>query len=269
MNGRGDIVGWAHIRRGPKHAVLWRGGTLADIGPPGKRSEATAINASGEVVGWAGTRAGGVSSAFLWRNGRATNIGAALPSQSYATAINNRGAVVGDWRTRDYPYRWGGFYWYRGKLTDLGTLGGSFTRPFALNERGEVVGVSWTADGTRHAFLWKAGRMRDLGPRTDSATDINDSSTVVGCCSFRWRNGRITKLPASDDCLITNADLVACEGVRPVVVKPPPNRETVTPLPARYCLCGFRAVDETGQIVGLAQPPLTGPHEAFLWEWSW
>jgi probable HAF family extracellular repeat protein len=56
------------------------------------------------------------------------------------------------------------------ELVDLGTLGGDESQATSLNDSDWVAGWSTTADGTRHAFLWKDGTLTDLG-------------TLGGCCS--------------------------------------------------------------------------------------
>jgi probable HAF family extracellular repeat protein len=69
-------------------------------------------------------------------------------------------------------------------VTDLGTLGGAQSAAFALNERAEVVGWAETAAGERHAFLYREGRISDLGTlpgyHRSEAYGINDRGDVVG-----------------------------------------------------------------------------------------
>jgi probable HAF family extracellular repeat protein len=87
------------------------------------------------------------------------------------------------------------FLWKNGVMTDLGTLGGqnSATENRGLNNRGQVAGAAETAtvDPTSatgslefHAFLWRQGKMIDLGTlggAPDSfAYAINDHGQVVG-----------------------------------------------------------------------------------------
>ena len=54
------------------------------------------------------------------------------------------------------------------EIVDLGTLGGDVSQATSLNDSDAVAGWSETADGFphafRHAFLWTAGQMQDLGP---------------------------------------------------------------------------------------------------------
>jgi probable HAF family extracellular repeat protein len=79
----------------------------------------------------------------------------------------------------------------RASIVDLGTLGGDSATAYAVNGLGQVVGTSNTEPGSsacaacaiRHAFLWDAGKMTDLGARTGAATGINDAGQIVGIYS--------------------------------------------------------------------------------------
>ena len=49
-------------------------------------------------------------------------------------------------------------------LVSLGTLGGETSQALAINERREMSsGDSSRADGSTHGFLWRNGKMADLG----------------------------------------------------------------------------------------------------------
>ena len=107
------------------------------------------------------------------------------PSTDFAEDVNARGDVVGN----------GGqaFLYSRGVLTFLPPLGsGTGGVALGINDRGDVVGWSNTPDEA-HAFLYRAGTMRDLGTLGGGfsiANDVNNAGLVVGAsfdASFRTR----------------------------------------------------------------------------------
>lgn len=112
----------------------------------------------------------------------------------------------------------------RYSIVDLGTLGGSQSGAGGLNNRGWVAGSSTlTGDHTTDAFLWRGGRMKDLGRLGQVASNtwesgpINDEGTVTGelftatpdpngedycmagtnavCLPFVWKKGTMSVLP--------------------------------------------------------------------------
>ena len=117
--------------------------------------------------------------AFLWRGNGLRNLGT-LPHgyNSFAYALNASGAAVGvsDFGIID-PF--GGYpeqhpvLWTSGGIVDLGTFGGTEGVAFSINDDGDVVGFAQnsTSDpygafgyaGQSRAFLYRAGRLRDLG----------------------------------------------------------------------------------------------------------
>jgi probable HAF family extracellular repeat protein len=69
-------------------------------------------------------------------------------------------------------------------IVDLGTLGGDETVVNGLNDAGSVIGWSRRADGSQRAFLYRNGRMRDLGVLAgdagSTAVAINKAGSIVG-----------------------------------------------------------------------------------------
>jgi probable HAF family extracellular repeat protein len=190
----GQIVGWFY--KGPNmyygfaHAFLYSGGTMTDLGTfPGSSWEATsyasAINASGQVVGSCGF---GIQHAFLYSSGTMTDLGT-LPGYSWSVAngINASGQVVGYVDTGSGDQH--AFFYSGGTMSNLGVLpGGSYSLATGINSTGQIVGYGSASDGYEDAFLFDNGTMTDLnslidpssGWRLERATAINDSGQVVG-----------------------------------------------------------------------------------------
>ena len=179
------------------HAFLWSKDVLHDLGTlGGDDSQATSINQRGQVVGnsYTNTTANqttGIPTVhpFLWDHGTMKDLGTL--GGTYAGAgecgfgapcnianpfegsllVNNRGQVIGTSNLAgDQVFH--PFLWERGIMQDLGTLGGDNGTAIWLSDTGEVVGEADLPTSplgcsgltcTHHAFLWKKGKMTDLG----------------------------------------------------------------------------------------------------------
>jgi len=193
------------------HAVVWKNGTIIDIGTfGGTQSAAMTLNDLGQVVGGAlntvddpwsaqfpigpGTLAfPGTTQqrAFVWQNGRKRDLGTLGGPDAFAFAINRFGQIAGESYTNDTPNDSTGiptvdpFLWTNGKMIDLGTLGGTYGLSIWLNDWGQVVGISNLAgDAASHGFLWSHGKMHDLRPASGGNNSwafwINDLGDVIG-----------------------------------------------------------------------------------------
>jgi probable HAF family extracellular repeat protein len=137
-------------------------------------TDATAINAGGQVTGYSNTD---------------KEIQVPCPPQKYGQPKKCFEAVRH------------AFLFSTGTMTDLGTLGGIGSEGLAINDSGEVVGFSQTKAGTSDAFLWNGTRMTDLGPLSQFYPDgINDSGQIAGACGNDSvpcldSNGTFTALP--------------------------------------------------------------------------
>lgn len=193
INNLGQVVGVVG-RKGGDTAFLWQDGVMTELRGPENCDEAgcipgspsvSAINDAGQVVGATSFDFAGPSHAALWDYGSWIDLGDLGGNESWATAINERGQVVGGSENRH------AFLWQNGVMTDLGDLGGNQSWATAINDRGQIVGRSDTevvtcevcGVGNYHAFLWQDEVMTDLGTLGGSmsvAVDINQRGQVLG-----------------------------------------------------------------------------------------
>lgn len=122
-----------------------------------------------------------------------TDLGTLGGAFSAATAINNRGQVVGR-STLNGETITRAFLWEDGVITDLGTLGGTFTTANAINNRGQAIGASEiTANAARHAVLFDRNGITDLGALPASllgtAFGINNRGDIFGGSNPVGRSG--------------------------------------------------------------------------------
>jgi probable HAF family extracellular repeat protein len=102
LNDRGAIVGSCDLPNGTAHGVIWRNGSVEDLGTLGNEdapSTALDINDQVEVVGTS-EGAEGKLAAVLWERGKMTDLNKAIPPRSgwlllVASRINNKGEVLG------------------------------------------------------------------------------------------------------------------------------------------------------------------------------
>lgn len=209
------------------HAALWVGQHLIDLGSlggPGTNSAiAWGVKAdNGVIVGISDTNAdnplgeffscwpfyasgsptGKICHGFRWQDGVMTPL-PPFPGgyNSYATAANNRGQIVG-WAengvrdpTCDRNFQvlqFRAVIWQPdGTMQELPPLpGDSTSAATAINDHGQVVGISGSCDvavgrfSARRPVLWENGVPTDLGSlggvAWNTATAINNQGTVVG-----------------------------------------------------------------------------------------
>lgn len=305
LNDRGQIAGDSTTRGygNPRHAFLWQNGKLTDIGTVGRDlgsdmpnlSEAVAVNEQGQVLANGSVNQNTPNSwAFVWHKAQktvlttrgATDSGGRV--YSYATAIDERGQVVG-WRGNDLGYGMGrAFLWHGGRFTTLGTLPGrAYSWARGINERGQVVGESYSLDEAQdglavqvRAFRWQNGRMLDLGAlpgmTESSAIAINERGQVLGssCCAtgslvghaFLRLNGKLVDLGELTPIALNDRGQVIAntegENGRAVLWQGGKRTDLGT-LGGRSSAAA--AINERGQIVGKSQTT-DGAWHAFLWQ---
>ncbi len=213
LNNSGVIAGYA----GANSILRDAGGHLTIL--PTLGGEAAAITSLGDngAVGLARYDPAppqGTLEGALWRNGileplpwiRTTPDGLGF---STINRISQNGRMAGTTAVN------GGFYddygnlipythaatFANGQVTDLGTLGGNFSLGYGINDSGTVVGFSTNGDGARRSFIYRNGRMEDMGLADSyAAFDINNAGEVVAnsgtsaAGAIVWSDGRSTEL---------------------------------------------------------------------------
>lgn len=196
------IAGYSNLANDQaRHAVLWRGGSIRDLGTLGGPNSSVAWpgqNDRGTIVGIAETDAldslheswscsaffpsvtGHTCRGFVWNDGRMRALPTLGGNNGFATGVNDRGQVVGWAETTVHDptckapqvlqfraVMWGA---RSGRARELAPLrGDSTSAATAINARGQVVGISGACDvavgefSAAHAVLWDHGRPMDIG----------------------------------------------------------------------------------------------------------
>jgi probable HAF family extracellular repeat protein len=157
-------------------------------------------------------------------------------NQSYGTAINDDGQVVGYSNIPGDVYAYHAFRYADGAMEDLGTLGGGYSRATGISDSGQVTGFSGTRSGETHAFLYSDGAMQDLGTLGGDfsfAYGINNRGQVVGDSNRAGRGGEHRPFLYSDGIML---DLNTLPEV----------------MASGWTLTEARAINDEGEIVGTA-----------------
>lgn len=132
------------------------------------------IGAIDPITGWPEAQA------VLWKHGKTINLGTLGGNESFSTAVNNRGQVVGlaesaipDSFGLGFGQQARAFLWERGTTWDLGTLGGPDAFAIDINDGSQVLGVSFinsipnqsTGVPTLDGFLLGERKKDDRYPR--------------------------------------------------------------------------------------------------------
>jgi len=208
INDQGWIVGWSDSLSGPTEGqvrpFLWRNGktSLIDValfrarrrsGEANPSEAGRAVNNWGEVIV---TNDDGTI--VLWRAGRVQEVVPRWPDFTPGFAVpmivpvlNNAGMVAGCSYLKEQRV-WEAWLWKDGKRSPLTNISpATDLRVSDINDRGTVLGFR-----ENRSFLWKAGRVIDLGPLDLKA--LNNHEQIVGSRvgppqgsgALLWQSGR-------------------------------------------------------------------------------
>jgi len=151
MNNAGQVVGTAYSSGSPvlRTGFLWDGNKMVALTVPGATaSAASAINANGQVTGWATTKTDRKGSAYLWDGTSvvkldATVLDSGITKCNQGDDINSTGLVVGE--LCNYGGVADSFLWNGFAMADLNNIVAAVntafydTGPVFINGRGQIL----------------------------------------------------------------------------------------------------------------------------------
>ena len=213
---------------------FWRNGhmyALPTLG--GNNGQASAINNSGQVAGYAengtadatcppGTENFMVDLPVMWTKGNAQPLPTiGTDTDGVAFGINNQGQAVGFSGTCIAVNH--AVLWEYDTATPLPDLGNPYAVAFAINGHNQIVGQAVNSEGTALAAIWEDNTVKSLGGLlpgdvASQATSINNRGQVVGGSlnsksewshGLLWQNGKMINLntvfPASSNLYVVYA----------------------------------------------------------------
>jgi len=170
---------------------------------------------------------------------------------SGASAINNKGQIVGSFAKEEGDSPYWPFLWEQGRMRQIGPGQGVAQ---AINIKGDVVGVA----NNYHAFLYRGGRIIDLGTlggERSEAKAINAAGQITGwsdeksdsTSNFLWEQGRMRKFGDAKR-INDRGDVAGSDGKGAFVIKNGQKRHLKS-LPG-YRTGEIRALNNNGEFVG-------------------
>ena len=184
VNNAGQVVGTSYTTGdAARYAALWNGVVPVNLGSLGGVGGATAINDTGQIVGYSD----GGNTATFWNGTTApVALGTLGGTIGFASGINSSAQIAGH-STLTGPTQLRATLWNGTTPTNLGfgSLSGAAGYGNGINEVGQVVGAVQivTNSVTSHAVLWDSGILTDLGTlggENSTALAVNNAGQIVG-----------------------------------------------------------------------------------------
>ena len=189
INDIGAIVGEVFVVLGPQNAdthafLLFNGKTTIFQFPGAESTFALAINNHAQIVGLVGPPHSATAGfGFVVRDGKFHLIAVPNTRSNNATAISDKGDVVGDLVTNDGVQK--SYFLHNGKFHIFRFPGSAQTFVSGINSDGVIVG-SYDDSGVNspmHGFMVKNGIFTTVdfpGAQNTSLTGINNKGDIVG-----------------------------------------------------------------------------------------
>jgi probable HAF family extracellular repeat protein len=202
INDAGTVVGDGQLANGSFRGIIWSpAGSMILMGTlGGTSSEATDINNSGEVVGFASVSSG-YQHAFSMMDALMIDLGTLGGGSSYAYGVNNSGEIVGySWLANGDQHA---FLYDDGTMLDLNSLipnnsGWELLQAYGINDSGQITGEG-LYNGQLSAFL-----LTDppAGPADIAAVPEPRELLILGAAlalmALVWLRRRLAHAPGSE-----------------------------------------------------------------------
>jgi RNA polymerase sigma factor (sigma-70 family) len=189
LNNRSEVTGRLMVEGDNQRSFLCRDGQISYFGlrADGSILAPRTMNDHGVIAGVSipGNEGWG---AFIWEDGRLTDLKTLGGPRAGVNAINERGTVVGWANPVGAPWDQAhAIVWEKGELHDLNAADWTSSHANSINNAGDIVGDATTLSGRTFAFLRRGDDIVDLEKlmptnfhaRLVSASAINDRGQIL------------------------------------------------------------------------------------------